>query len=160
MSMFRYGRWSCAPAFADNGSTSWPLYRRKRRREAVAEKTGMYSWNSGPMFGIRRPLRHLAWKLDLDESQVRELADILARLKTARSQARVDREASTTDVAQAFGTEGFDEERAGEALERRKASASAQEDSVLEALRRVHEILDEDQRAEFAYLLRSGHIEF
>ena len=111
------------------------------------------------MFGIRRPLRHLVWKLGLAESQVRQLADILARLKTARSQVRVDREASTNDIAQAVGSEGFDEERAVAALDRRKASSGAQEDVVLEALRRLHEILDEDQRAEFAYLPRSGHLE-
>ncbi|MBT8442604.1 MAG: hypothetical protein KJO76_09485 [Gammaproteobacteria bacterium] len=111
------------------------------------------------MFGIRRPLRHLTWKLDLDESQVREMADVLARLKNARSQARVDREGSVNDLAQAFGSEGFDDDRAAEAIERRKSSVGGQEDSVLEALRRIHEILDVDQRAEFAYQLRSGSIE-
>lgn len=157
MTFYRFGRWSYAPAFAECGS-DWSSTWRKRRRGA-ADTNKMCSWHSGPMFGIRRPLRHLTWKLDLDEDQVREMADILARLKTARAQVRVDRERSVNDMAQAFGGEGFDEEAAAEAIERRKTSAGAQEDGVLEALRRIHEILDADQRAEFAYQLRSGSLE-
>ena len=157
MTFYRFGRWSYAPAFADCGS-NWSSNWRKRRRNAE-DSNKMCSWHSGPMFGIRRPLRHLTWKLDLDESQAREMADILARLKTARAQSRVDRESSVNDVAQAFNAEDFDEDAAAEAIERRKASVGNQEDSVLEALRRIHELLDADQRAEFAYLLRSGSLE-
>ncbi len=157
MIFYRYGRWSCAPAYADCGSGSQPRWRDRRR--SATETYKMYSWHSGPMFGIRRPLRHLTWKLGLDEDQVREMADILARLKTARAQARVDREASVNDLAQAFGSEGFDGEKAAEAIERRKSSVGSQEDSVLEALRRIHTILDADQRMEFAYLLRSGSLQ-
>ena len=157
MTFYRFGRWSCAPAVSDCGS-DWRSYWRKERREA-ADNGKMFSWHSGPMFGIRRPLRHLTWKLDLDEGQVREMADILARLKTARAQARVDRESSVNDLAQAFGSEGFDDEMAAEAIGRRKNSVGGQEDGVLEALRRIHEILNEDQRAEFAYQLRSGSLE-
>ena len=158
MTWNRYGRWSCAPAYAECDPGWRPTWFR-RRKDAAEKNGGMYSWHSGPMFGIRRPLRHLTWKLDLDDGQVREVADVLARLKTARSQARVDRESSVNDLAQAFGSEDFDEEKAGEAIERRKAGSGGQEDSVLEALRRIHDILDADQRAEFAYLLRSGSIE-
>ena len=157
MIFYRFGRWSCAPAYADCSSGSQPSWRERCR--GAAEINKMYSWHSGPMFGIRRPLRHLTWKLELDEDQVREMADILARLKTARAQTRVDREASVNDLAQAFGSEGFDDEKAAEAIERRKTSVGGQEDSVLKALRRIHEILDADQRAEFAYQLRSGSLE-
>ncbi len=157
MIFYRFGRWSCAPAYTDCSSDSQPGWRKRCR--GAAETNKMYSWHSGPMFGIRRPLRHLSWKLELDEDQVREMADILARLKTARAQTRVDREASVNDLAQAFGSEGFDEEKAAEAIERRKTSVAGQEDSVLKALRRIHEILDADQRAEFAYQLRSGSLE-
>ena len=79
--------------------------------------------------------------------------------RSARSRARVDREESVNDLAQAFGSEGFDEDKAAGAIERRKSGVSEQEDSVLEALRGIHEILDADQRAEFAYQLRSGSID-
>ena len=63
----------------------------------------MFSWSSGPTFGIRRPLRHLAWKLNLSEAQVRDVVDVLDRLKTAYNQARLDQDRSTSDVAAAFG---------------------------------------------------------
>ena len=41
----------------------------------------------GGGFGVRRPLRFLAYKLELDEKQVTELAKILDELKTERAQA-------------------------------------------------------------------------
>src|SRR5882757_6651821 len=41
-------------------------------------------------FGVRRPLRFLAHKLELDEKQVVEMARILDDLKTERAQAAVD----------------------------------------------------------------------
>ena len=41
-------------------------------------------------FGVRRPLRFLAHKLELDEKQITELARILDELKTERAQAAVD----------------------------------------------------------------------
>src|SRR5437870_3333129 len=44
----------------------------------------------GGAFGVRRPLRFLAYKLELDEKQVGELAKILSDLKTERAQADVD----------------------------------------------------------------------
>src|SRR5512142_645500 len=44
----------------------------------------------GGAFGVRRPLRFLAYKLELDERQVGELARILDELKTERAQAAVD----------------------------------------------------------------------
>src|SRR5262249_3446293 len=43
----------------------------------------------GGGFGVRRPLRFLAFKLDLDPEQVTELARILDQLKTERAQAEV-----------------------------------------------------------------------
>src|SRR5579885_3535564 len=44
----------------------------------------------GGGFGVRRPLRFLAYKLNLNEEQVAELAKILDELKTERAQAAVD----------------------------------------------------------------------
>jgi Spy/CpxP family protein refolding chaperone len=116
----------------------------------------MYTWSTGPTFGVRRPLRHLSWKLDLTEAQVRELADVLNRLKTAYAQARLDRERSVADVAASFDAEVFDTQRAREALDGRKDASTALNDEVLAALERIFESLDADQRREFAYLLRSG----
>ena len=41
-------------------------------------------WHSshGSSFGVRRPLRYLSHKLDLDDSQTRRLAAVLNQLKT------------------------------------------------------------------------------
>ena len=44
----------------------------------------------GGGFGVRRPLRFLAFKLGLDEAQVTGLAGILDELKTERAQAAVE----------------------------------------------------------------------
>ena len=48
----------------------------------------------GSGFGVRRPLRFLAHKLELDDRQIGELARILDELKTERAQAEVDRPAA------------------------------------------------------------------
>ena len=55
----------------------------------------------GGAFGVRRPLRFLAYKLELDERQVAELARILDELKTERAQAEVDRRRSLSAFADA-----------------------------------------------------------
>src|SRR5262249_61751489 len=41
-------------------------------------------------FGIRRPLRFLAWKLGLSEPQLERFAAVINELKTERAQASVD----------------------------------------------------------------------
>src|SRR5256885_11273361 len=53
----------------------------------------------GGAFGVRRPLRFLAFKLNLSEDQVAELAKILDELKTERAQAAVDDRRGTAAVA-------------------------------------------------------------
>src|SRR5262245_562614 len=60
-------------------------------------------------FGVRRPLRFLAHKLDLDDRQVAELARILDELKTERAQAEVDRRRTVSAFADALSGDAFDE---------------------------------------------------
>ena len=74
-----YWRYACAG----------PMARASRDRCSPSERRTrhtMHTWAAGPMFGVRRPLRHLTWKLDLTEGQIRELAGVLDRLKTAYAQ--------------------------------------------------------------------------
>ncbi|MCZ6887009.1 MAG: hypothetical protein O7H39_00835 [Gammaproteobacteria bacterium] len=153
---FRYGCWQYQPAFAlafaDPQTRCAPV----RRRWHHTEQRPMYSLGAGPMLGVRRPLRFLTWKLDLDDDQVHELAGVLRRLKTARAQAQVDWETSVADLADTFATTEFDSANTNDAIEGRKKSAAVLQDQVLAALQRLHGILDDDQRREFAYLLRSG----
>jgi Spy/CpxP family protein refolding chaperone len=110
----------------------------------------------GGAFGVRRPLRFLAFKLQLREAQVAELARILNDLKTERAQAAVDYRRSTSHLADALAGEKFDEARAAQAGQQRVQSAERVRDAVLAALSRIHAMLDPDQRERLAYLLRTG----
>ncbi len=120
----------------------------------------LYAWHSGPTLGVRRPLRYLAFKLDLDEDQVRELAGILDDLKTARAQADLDWRRSISDLASAMEAAEFDADGARSALQRRAEGAEQLRSRTLACLERLHRLLDRDQRRELAYLMRSGGVSF
>jgi Spy/CpxP family protein refolding chaperone len=107
-------------------------------------------------FGVRRPLRFLAHRLDLDDRQVTELARILDELKTERAQAEVDRRRTLSAFADALTGDAFDAAKAGEGGELRVKSAERLRDAVLKALRQIHAVLNADQRARLAYLIRTG----
>jgi Spy/CpxP family protein refolding chaperone len=107
-------------------------------------------------FGVRRPLRFLAYKLELDDKQVAELAKILSELKTERAQADVDGRRTISGFADAVGSAAFDQAGAKAAAELRVKSAERLRDAVVKALERIHAVLDEEQRAELAYLIRTG----
>jgi Spy/CpxP family protein refolding chaperone len=110
----------------------------------------------GGGFGVRRPLRFLAHKLDLDEKQVTEMARILDALKTERAQAEVDRRRTLSAFADAVSGEAFDAAKATEGGDLRVASAARVRDAVLTALREIHAVLNPDQRLRLAYLIRTG----
>ena len=110
----------------------------------------------GGAFGVRRPLRFLAYKLELDERQVAELARILDELKTERAQAEVDRRRSLSAFADAVAGDTFDDARAKQAAGARVATAERLRDAVTSALGRLHALLDKDQRERLAYLIRTG----
>jgi len=112
--------------------------------------------DGGGPFGVRRPLRFLAYKLDLDERQVGELARILDELKTERAQAEVDRRRTVSALADAVAGDAFDEAKAGEGARLRVTSAERLRDAVVKALQQIHAILDPEQRAKLAYLIRTG----
>jgi Spy/CpxP family protein refolding chaperone len=107
-------------------------------------------------FGVRRPLRFLAYKLDLDEKQVGELARILDELKTERAQVAVDDRRSLADFAEAISGETFDTARATGAGERRVLSAQKLRDAVGKALSQIHALLKPEQRSKLAYMIRTG----
>ncbi len=110
----------------------------------------------GGSFGVRRPLRFLAYKLNLNETQVGELAKILDELKTERAQAAVDDRRVTSGFADAIGLDQFDAVKAADAGALRVKSAERLRDAVLKALARMHAVLDTQQRAQLAYLIRTG----
>lgn len=110
----------------------------------------------GGDFGVRRPLRFLAHKLELSEEQTGQLAKILDELKTERAQAEVDQRRTIAAFADAIEGATFGEERANEGGDQRVESARRLREAVVKALRQIHGILDEDQRKRFAYLVRTG----
>lgn len=110
----------------------------------------------GAPFGVRRPLRFLAFKLGLDDLQVAELARILADLKTERAQAAVDNRRAVTAFADVVGGDSFDPAKAAEASAGRAKTAERLGAAVAGALGRIHALLKPDQRQQLAYLIRTG----
>src|SRR6266498_3839782 len=112
-------------------------------------------FGGGP-FGVRRPLRFLAHKLGLDDRQVGELARILSDLKTERAQAAVDHRRSTAAFADAIADDAFDEAKAASVAGGRVKTAEHLRDALVRALAKIHALLNPEQRAKFAYLIRTG----
>lgn len=110
----------------------------------------------GGSFGVRRPLRFLAYKLELDEKQVAELARVLNELKTERAQAEVDHRRTIAGFADTISAEAFDETKVSGVATERVKSAERLRDAVVKALSRIHALLSPEQRAKFAYLIRTG----
>jgi Spy/CpxP family protein refolding chaperone len=110
----------------------------------------------GGNFGVRRPLRFLAQRLDLDDAQVEELAHILNELKTERAQAAVDNRRTVAGFADVIAAETFDEAKVGGVASERVKSAERLRDALVKALGRIHALLKKEQRAKLAYLIRTG----
>jgi Spy/CpxP family protein refolding chaperone len=126
------------------------------RREPYAAGEEFQAAFGGGAFGVRRPLRFLAFRLELDESQVAELAKILDELKTERAQAAVDDRRALTAYAEAVGAESFDEPKSKAAASLRVKSSENLQNAVNRAMARMHAILNPDQRAKLAHLIRTG----
>ncbi len=141
-----------AYAHAGCGPTGYSAHRRHEGGEGFGDDAGI----GGGTFGVRRPLRFLAYKLDLDERQAEQLAAVIDDLKTERAQAAVDHRRMTAALADLFGGGAFDAAKAAEAAKGRVAAAERLAAMQAKALERVHALLDEEQRKTFAYLLRTG----
>ncbi|HZS35521.1 MAG TPA: Spy/CpxP family protein refolding chaperone [Polyangia bacterium] len=124
-------------------------------REWAREASGG-EHHGGGEFGVRRPLRFLAYKLELDEKQVGELARILQELKTERAQAEVDGRRTIAGFADAVAGDAFDKAKADESGTLRVKSAERLRDAVSKALGQIHALLSSEQRATLAYLIRTG----
>ena len=112
----------------------------------------------GGWFGVRRPLRFMSHRLDLDDDQVKELARILNELKTERAQSEVDHQRAINQIADSLEAEQFDTDKAQTAVKSRLTSAERLEEAVLKALGETHGMLTSEQRGKLAYMLRSGQL--
>jgi Spy/CpxP family protein refolding chaperone len=132
---------------------------RRERWEAAMGGGDDAGWGGGH-FGVRRPLRFLAHRLDLDDSQVAELAKILDEIKTERAQAAVDQRRALSAFADAVSGETFDETKANAGAALRLQSAERLREAVISALGRLHRLLQPAQRERLAYLVRTGVLTF
>jgi Spy/CpxP family protein refolding chaperone len=126
------------------------------RHEHAAHHHYMPGEDASGGFGVRRPLRFLAWKLELTEPQLARFAAVINELKTERAQAAVDDRRALTLLADAAIADEFDTAKAAEATKLRTASAQRLQERVADSLAQMHAVLDAEQRARLAYLLRTG----
>jgi Spy/CpxP family protein refolding chaperone len=129
------------------------------RGHDVTDRTEHHHWSGDDFaggFGVRRPLRFLAWKLGLGESQVEQFAAIINELKTERAQSAVDDRRALALYADAAQGEVFDAGKAAEAASLRSESEARLQKRVSESLASMHALLDGEQRGKLAYLLRTG----
>ena len=111
---------------------------------------------SDDSFGVRRPLRFLAHKLELSDEQTAQLARILDDLKTERAQASVDDRRTLSDFADALSGEAFDAGRVDIGAQRRAESAQRVRTAVTKALGQLHALLNPAQRQRLSYMIRTG----
>jgi Spy/CpxP family protein refolding chaperone len=116
--------------------------------------------DDGGGFGVRRPLRFLAYRLELDENQTAELARILDDLKTERAQVAVDERRAASAFADALSADALDAARLADAAASRVRGAERIRDAVVAALGRLHALLGAEQRKQLAFLIRTGAVQF
>ena len=128
---------------------------------AHREHRGRRGHRSGS-FGVRRPLRYLSYQLDLDESQRRQVAAALDSVKIEREQMALDEKKMVSQLADLVHAGGADAESKlstdslRETLSPRVDSSERLQKRIAKALKQIVEVLDPDQRQEFAYLIRTG----
>jgi Spy/CpxP family protein refolding chaperone len=140
----------CGPTAGHGGGPEW-----EARFANHGHHDGHHDGDFGG-FGVRRPLRFLAHKLDLDDRQVSELASILSDLKTERAQAEVDHRRSTAGFADRIADATFDEGKVSEVAGARVRTAEHLRDALVKALGKIHALLSAEQREKLAYLIRTG----
>jgi Spy/CpxP family protein refolding chaperone len=158
--MYTTMRWwrlaGCEPSYAGACGTS--SHAHGRGYGMRMEMRGHGHGHGG--IGVRRPLRFLAWKLELDEDQLGEVAKILGELKTERAQGEVDHAKGLAALADAVSSDTFDSARATEGAAVRVASAERMRSATVKALEDLHRLLTSEQRRTLAYLIRTGSISF
>ena len=157
--MHRHRHWhGFDPAYACFGggaSERWAerMEERARRFARRLEEDGFFG---AAGLGVRRPLRFLAYRLDLTDEQSSRLARVLERLKLERAQAALDLRRAASDLADAVEAERFERGAVETAGQRRTEVARRVEEAVARALEELHALLEPAQRSGLAELLRTG----
>ena len=152
----RRGR-DCGPMYASGGCASTPHDSGTEWMWVSGSRRGDRVFGSGG-FGIRRPVRFLADRLDLDDRQVTALSRIVERIRIEREQAAVDLRRAAGEFADVLEASEYRDDPVSAAGRRRVDAATSVQEVVTRALRDLHELLDAEQRAELATLIRTGAI--
>lgn len=107
-------------------------------------------------FGRRAIMRWLFERLDTTPGQERVIRDAVENFVDSAMGARREVESSRADVARAMRSESFDAESMGEAFGKHDNVLSDLRKSAVEQLAKVHEVLDDKQRARLAELIEQG----
>ena len=143
--MFHCNPWSRRLAYAH-------AYARAHPERPIYESRGRRHGG----FGVRRPLRYLSYHLDLDEAQRRKVAASFERVKIEREQAKLDRKKCDTHVADVFLADDVAVEDLQKALEPRGQIERNMQTVTAKELYEIAKVLDDEQRDEFAHLVRTG----
>jgi hypothetical protein len=151
---------ACDPGLGapDSGAPDWAEEALARARHWAHRHGGSEGPFAGSGLGVRRPLRFLAWRLELSEPQTAALGRILERLKLDRAQAALDLRRAAADLADAVEAAEFPKPLAAGAADQRAAAARRVEEALARALEELHGLLEPAQRSRLADLIRSGQI--
>lgn len=150
------------------GGPCGPAYAGLRFESTSRGPRGEWTWTAGSRrgdsafgssgFGVRRPVRFLTERLDLDDRQVAQLGRIIERIRIEREQAAVDLRRAAGELADALESSAFEDGAAEAAGQRRIDAAASVQKVVARSLRELHELLDGEQREELAALIRTGAV--
>ena len=113
----------------------------------------------GSGFGVPRPLRFLAMRLELDAGQTAEVAKIIERVKIERAQSAVDLRRASSEIAETLEAGDFDRDRARKIRDLRLEASRRVHDALAQAIEDLYRVLDDEQRKRLATLIRSGALE-
>jgi hypothetical protein len=98
----------------------------------------------------------IASRIEATPEQYKVIRDELETLFESVRPLRREFRLSRDDIAKAMRTESFDEEILGESFARQDEQMTELRKAMVGAMARIHDVLDERQRARVASLLESG----
>jgi hypothetical protein len=101
-------------------------------------------------------LRGLFRRLDTTPGQEKVIVAAIDEMRAAGREARGEIKASRADLAKAMRSPGFDEVMMGEMFARHDAALETLRKAGVGAMAKVHEALDEGQRARLADMIEAG----
>jgi hypothetical protein len=148
----RHGPWAlaaCGPGFAGHGDGGCGR---------GDDDQGYGRWGHGWRRGVGRSfwLRTVFSRLDTTPGQEREIRSAIEELQKTAWEAKSGVKGAREDLANAIRGESFDESAFGEAQGRADTTMNQVKDAFAAALKRIHAVLDANQRERLAELLTKG----